>query len=87
MLWGAEGRAWLIDPSVHGGHPEEDLAMLGLFGAVPDRVLHSYGEVRPLEAGWPERIGLFTLIPLLVHTVLFGGTYREQAAAVLRRYA
>ena len=28
-------RTWLIDPSVHGGHPEEDLAMLALFGPVP----------------------------------------------------
>ena len=37
VLWGADGRAWLIDPSAHGGHPEEDLAMLALFGAVPER--------------------------------------------------
>ena len=26
VLSGADGRSWLIDPSVHGGHPEEDLA-------------------------------------------------------------
>jgi fructosamine-3-kinase len=39
VLPGADGRSWLIDPSVHGGHPEEDLAMLALFGAVPDRLV------------------------------------------------
>ena len=39
VLFGADGRGWLIDPSVHGGHPEEDLAMLALFGPVPDRLL------------------------------------------------
>ena len=47
VLSGSDGRSWLIDPSVHGGHAEEDLAMLALFGAVPDRLLHAYGEVRP----------------------------------------
>jgi fructosamine-3-kinase len=86
VLWGADGRPWLIDPSAHGGHPEEDLAMLGLFGAVPDRLLRAYLEVHPLDPGWPDRVELFRLIPLLVHTVLFGGGYRHQAEAVFRRY-
>ncbi|HVB94480.1 MAG TPA: fructosamine kinase family protein [Acidimicrobiales bacterium] len=84
VLWGTGDVAWLIDPSVHGGHPEEDLAMLGLFGAVPERVLSAYGEVRPLEDGWADRVEVFRLIPLLVHTVLFGGGYRQQAEAILR---
>ena len=87
VLWGADGRPWVIDPSVHGGQPEEDLAMLGLFGAVPDRVLRSYLEVRPLDGGWEDRLELFGLVPLLVHTVLFDGGYRHQVEAVLRRYA
>jgi len=87
VLWGSDGRAWLIDPSAHGGHPEEDLAMLGLFGAIPDRTVQAYGEVRPLAPGWPDRVDLFRLIPLLVHTVLFGGGYRAQAEAAIRRYA
>ncbi len=87
VLFGADGRAWLIDPSVHGGHPEEDLAMLALFGALPDRLLHAYAEVRPLGPGWQERVALFQLYPLLVHTVLFGGGYRVRALEVARRYA
>jgi fructosamine-3-kinase len=87
VLFGADGRSWLIDPSVHGGHPEEDLAMLALFGAVPDRVLRAYWEVRPAAPGWEERIALFQLYPLLVHAVLFGGGYRTQADAVARRFA
>ena len=87
VLWGADGRPWVIDPSVHGGHPEEDLAMLGLFGAVPERLVHAYLEVRPLEAGWEGRADLFALVPLLVHSVLFGGDYRRQVEAVLRRYS
>jgi fructosamine-3-kinase len=86
VLFGANGRSWIIDPSVHGGHPEEDLAMLALFGSVPDRLLRSYEEVRPLHAGWQERVALFQLYPLLVHTVLFGGAYRAQAEALARRF-
>ncbi len=85
VLWGADGRPWLIDPSTHGGHPEEDLAMLGLFGPVPDATARAYAAVRPPAAGWEERVDLFRLYPLLVHTVLFGGGYRSEAEAVIRR--
>lgn len=87
VLFGADGRAWLIDPSVHGGHPEEDLAMLGLFGDVPRRLLDAYLDVHPLSSGWEERVTLFQLYPLLVHTVLFGGGYRARAEAVATRFA
>jgi fructosamine-3-kinase len=83
----ADGRTWLIDPSVHGGHPEEDLAMLALFGSVPDRLLRAYAEVQPLSPGWEERVALFQLYPLLVHAVLFGGGYRSRAEEVARRFA
>ena len=87
VLFGVDGQSWLIDPSVHGGHPEEDLAMLALFGTVPDRLLRAYEEVHPLSAGWQERVALFQLYPLLVHTVLFDGAYRAQAEAVARRFS
>ncbi len=86
VLFGSDGRSWLIDPSVHGGHPEEDLAMLALFGAIPNRLLTAYTEVRPLGAGWEERVALFQLPPLLVHSVLFGGGYRARVEAVARRF-
>ena len=56
--------------------------MLGLFGPIPDRTLHAYRQVLAPDAGWAERVELLTLIPLLVHTVLFGGGYRSQAEAV-----
>ena len=34
VLWGADDRAWLVDPAAHGGHRETDLAQLALFGGV-----------------------------------------------------
>ena len=63
VLFGVDRRSWLIDPSVHGGHPEEDLAMLALFGPVPERLLGAYTEEHPLSSGWEERSALFSSIP------------------------
>jgi fructosamine-3-kinase len=85
------GRPWLIDPSAYGGHREVDLAMLRLFGLpgpLAERTFGAYEEVSPLAEGWRERVSLYQLLPLLVHAILFGGSYRaaaEQAANVYVR--
>jgi fructosamine-3-kinase len=83
----AEGRPWLIDPSAYGGHREVDLAMLRLFGAPSERVFDAYEERAPLADGWQERVELYQLLPLLVHALLFGGSYRGAAERIARRYA
>jgi fructosamine-3-kinase len=87
VLAGDDGRPWLIDPSAYGGHREVDLAMLALFGAPHPRVLEAYREAAPLAAGWEERVELGQLIPLLIHAVLFGGSYGRSAERAARRYA
>jgi fructosamine-3-kinase len=87
VLADVDGRPWLIDPSAYGGHREVDLAMLRLFGAPPERLFAAYAEAAPLAVGWEERIELWQLLPLLVHAVLFGGSYRGAAERVARRYA
>ncbi|WP_328745119.1 fructosamine kinase family protein [Streptomyces sp. NBC_00285] len=85
VLWGADGHAWLIDPAAHGGHRETDLAMLHLFGCPHlDEVLRGYERAAPLADGWTERIGLHQLFPLLVHAVLFGRGYAEQALSTAK---
>ena len=55
VLWGADGRVWLVDPAAHGGHRETDLAQLALFGGAPylDRIVAAYEEAWPLADGWP----------------------------------
>ncbi len=83
----SEGRPWLIDPSAYGGHREVDLAMLRLFGAPSERVFAAYEELTPLADGWRERVVLWQLLPLLVHAVLFGGSYCIEAERVARNYA
>ncbi len=86
VVWGTGHRPWVIDPSVHGGHPEEDLAMLGLFGDVPPRVTGAYADEVPVADGFQERMPLWQIVPLLVHAVLFGGPYPSRVASVARRY-
>jgi fructosamine-3-kinase len=95
-LWGGnvmadrEGRPWLIDPSAYGGHREVDLAMLRLFGGwagAQSRIFATYAEVAPLAEDWEDRVALWQLLPLLVHAVLFGGSYPAAAERIARRYA
>ena len=81
------GRPWLIDPAAYGGHREMDLAMLDLFGHIPERTAAAYSEVNPLADGWRDRIALWQLFPLLVHAVLFGGGYLRQSHDLARRLA
>lgn len=88
-LWGgnlmcdAEGAPCLIDPAVHGGHREMDLAMMRLFGGFGTAVFAAYGEAYPLAPGHAERVALYQLYPLLVHVNLFGGSYVASVASAL----
>ena len=87
VLWGLDGRVWLIDPAAYGGHREVDLAMLALFGLphLP-RVLDAYTEVAPLVDGWQDRAALHQIFPLLVHACHFGGGYAARAAQAAATY-
>ena len=91
-LWGgnvlsdADGNPWLIDPAAHGGHREIDLAMLRLFGGPGERAHHAYDEAHPLAEGHADRVELWQLLPLLVHAVLFGGSYGAAAGRAAKRY-
>jgi fructosamine-3-kinase len=87
VLADADGRPWLIDPSAFGGHREVDLAMLALFGGLSAAVLDSYRDATPLADGWEDRVGLYQLLPLLVHAILFAGSYGEAVERTARRYA
>jgi fructosamine-3-kinase len=92
-LWGgnvfaaADGRPYLIDPAAYGGQREVDLAMLRLFGAPSRRTLAAYEEVHPLADGHERRVPLWQLFPLLVHAVLFGGSYGASAVRAARQAA
>jgi len=86
VLAGTDGHAWLIDPAAYGGHREMDLAMLRLFGSPSERIFEAYEEAAPLAEGHKERVELCQLMPLLVHALIFGGSYGASAGAAARRY-
>lgn len=81
------GRSWLIDPAAHGGHREFDLAMMRLFGGFGPACFDTYQDAHPLADGWPDRVALHQIAPLVVHAIKFGGGYVSSAADAIARYA
>ena len=91
-LWGGNlittpaGGPALIDPAVHYGLREAELAFTHLFGGFEDAFYHSYREAFPLEPGFEERRDLYNLYPLLVHLNLFGSGYLPGIERGVGRY-
>ena len=81
-----QGRSWLIDPAAHGGHREFDLAMMRLFGGFGEECFAAYADVFPLADGWPERVALHQIAPLVVHAIKFGGGYVAAATNAIAQY-
>lgn len=82
----SDGRTALIDPAVHLGHREMDLAMSRLFGGFDAEFYLGYEDVWPLDPGAAERVSLCQLYPLLVHANLFGGSYVNRSVAIVREW-
>ena len=86
VMWTPEG-AVLIDPAAQGGHAEEDLAALAVFGCPHyERILAAYNEASPLADGWRERVALHQMHIIMVHCALFGRSYVPEAVSIARRY-
>ena len=87
VMW-TPGGAVLIDPAAQGGHAEEDLAALAVFGCpYYERILAAYNEASPLEDGWRERVALHQMHIIMIHGAIFGRSYVPEAVAIARRYA
>ncbi|MFB5650242.1 fructosamine kinase family protein [Leptospira wolffii] len=89
VLQGKNGFAYLIDPSVSYSHPEQDLAMLQLFGSPLNleemqNILSVSGVEDP--ANFKDRIQFWQLYPILVHINLFGASYLTSLRHILRYY-
>lgn len=87
VMWTPDGPV-LIDPAAQGGHAEEDLAALAVFGCPHlERITAAYHEASPLADGWRGRTGLHQMHIIMVHCFLFGRSYVPEATAIARRYA
>ena len=87
FLVDAEGAPVLIDPAVHYGHREADLAMSRLFGGFAPAFYEAYEEAWPLAPGAAERQAIHQLYHLLNHLNLFGDGYADGCKRLLRRLA
>lgn len=81
-----KGNACLIDPAVHYGHREMDIAMSRLFGSFAPEFYDAYHAEYPLEKGWRERVDICNLYPLLIHVNLFGEGYVGSVERIVSRY-
>jgi len=75
----------LIDPAIHYGHRETELAFTHLFGGFDSIFYETYQDCYPLEKGFGERIDIHNLYPLLVHVNLFGTSYLSGIKQTLQR--
>lgn len=78
-----DGNVYLIDPVCHHAHPELDLAMMDLFGGYPSHVAAELCSSGILDSDWRFRLGLWQLIPALVHVAMFGAGYRGMVQRIV----
>src|SRR5262249_4414505 len=80
----AEG-AVMIDPAVHYGHPELDLAYVDLFSPVPGELFAGYREVGIIDPGFAERRDLWLVSGLLALTAR-EPVFIAKLSTAVRRY-
>ncbi len=82
-----EAGALVVDPAVHFGHPELDLAYLGYWQEIPDIVLDGYREELPIDPGFAERRDLWRISGYLAAVAVAGKDYLPLLINALNRYA
>jgi fructosamine-3-kinase len=68
LLPAPAGNPGMIDPAVHYGWPEADLATLLIYGNLSEDFFTAYEEVHPLAPDWRSRMPLLHLRELLCIT-------------------
>lgn len=76
----------LIDPAIHFGHRETEMAFTTLFSGFDQKFYDAYQNEFPLMPGFDERVELHNLYPLLVHVNLFGPSYLSGIKQTLKKF-
>lgn len=79
-----DGTPVVFDPALYFGDREADIAMTTLFGGFSADFYREYESLWPLEDGYELRRIFYNLYHVLNHLNLFGGTYHDQAIAMMR---
>ncbi len=80
------GKPCLVDPAVHFGLRETDLAMTELFGRLPQTFYDAYQDAFPQNPGYRERKQIYNLYHLLNHLNLFGGSYLASVESTVNTF-
>jgi fructosamine-3-kinase len=80
------GNGAIIDPAVHFGWAEAELAMTKLFGGFDDEFYAAYADAHPLDKNWQDRLPLYNLYHLLNHLNIFGDAYHSQVMAIVHQF-
>jgi fructosamine-3-kinase len=76
----------VIDPAVHYGHPEIDLAYVDFFAPVSDELFRGYQEISPLDRGFEQRRDLWRIPGWLGMVQVDGPQHIAQLTASLNYY-
>jgi len=77
----------LIDPAAFYGHPEMELAFIGMFHTFGERFYRRYREHRPVADGFFDtRADLYRIFPYLVHVRAYGDSYLNGLESIVRRF-
>lgn len=79
--------AVIYDPAVYYGHPEMDLGMSRLFGGFGPAFYEGYASIKTLDLDWEKRLDYHQFYPILIHALLFGGSYVHRVKQLLRKYS
>ena len=76
----------VIDPALHYGNPEYDLALVDYFQPVPVALFDGYREISPIDAGFSQRRDLWRMSAYLGLVAVAGAEYLHLLTAALKQY-
>ena len=78
--------AMVIDPAVHYGNPEFDLAYIDYFQPVPEDVFRGYQEELPIDPGFSQRRDLWRIYGYLAAVAVEGAGYLSMLTDAVQKY-